>query len=42
MSLKQVSLTFSGMESKSSAGKLTSEELAAVEDEEVLNKMVSQ
>lgn len=33
---------FSEMESKASAGKLTSEELAAVEDEEVLNKMVRQ
>lgn len=30
------------MESKSAAGKLTSEELAAIDDEEVLNKMVSQ
>lgn len=32
---------FADMESKASAGKLTSEELAAIEDEEVLNKMVS-
>lgn len=33
---------FSAMESKAAAGKVTSEELAAIEDEEVLNKMVSQ
>lgn len=32
---------FADMESKASAGKLSSEELAAIEDEEVLNKMVS-
>lgn len=34
-------VSFSDMESKPAAGKLTSEELAAIEDEEVLNKMVS-
>lgn len=30
------------MEAKSTAGKLKSEDLAAIEDEEALNKMVSQ